>query len=54
MCVAVHALFVEDAFHQLLSAGVQRVATCDAVPHPSNAIPLAPALADALRKLADV
>lgn len=54
VCVAVHALFVEDAFHQLLSAGVHRVATCDAVPHPSNAIRLAPALADALKKLADV
>jgi ribose-phosphate pyrophosphokinase len=54
VCVAVHSLFVEDAFQQLLSAGVRRVATCDTVPHPSNAIPLAPALADALRKLAHV
>jgi ribose-phosphate pyrophosphokinase len=49
--VAVHALFADQAFEHLNSQGFARIVTCDTVPHPSNAIHLAPALADALRTL---
>ena len=50
VCVAVHPLFASSAVEDLQAAGVARTASCDTVPHSSNAIPvaslLAPALAD--------
>jgi ribose-phosphate pyrophosphokinase len=52
ICIGVHALFDPDSFTRLLGSGVEQVVTCDTVPHRSNAIHLAPALADALRALA--
>lgn len=51
LCVVVHALFDAEALARLLHGNVQRVVSCDTVPHPSNAIALAPALAEALRTL---
>ncbi len=48
VCVVVHALFTDDAFSELLSIA-ERVVSTDAVTHPSNGIPLASFLADALR-----
>lgn len=47
-CIAVHALFDPDALYRLLEAGVTRVITCDTVPHPTNAIEMAPLLAKAV------
>lgn len=44
-----HALFVDDAVHVLREAGVRHVWSSDSVPHTSNAVPLAPALAAALQ-----
>lgn len=44
-----HALFVEDAVGRLHEAGVGELWSTDSVSHPSNAIHLAPALAQALR-----
>lgn len=50
VCVAVHPLFAGSAYEDLLAAGVARVASCDTVPHSSNALSvaalLAPAVAD--------
>lgn len=43
-----HALFVGDALDALRSAGIGRVWSTDCVPHPSNAIPVAPLLAAAV------
>lgn len=43
-----HALFVDDALQELHEAGVDQVWSTDSVSHPSNAIELAPLLADAL------
>lgn len=51
VCVGVHALFCEDALAALEAAGPARVVTCDTVPHPSNAISLTGALAEAARAL---
>lgn len=50
ICAVVHALFAGDAYPQL-QAVVARVVSCDSVPHPSNAIPLAPLVAAALAAL---
>jgi ribose-phosphate pyrophosphokinase len=49
VCLAVHALFADDAFARL-SDVTQRVVSTDCVPHPTNLIPVAPLIADALRQ----
>lgn len=51
VCAVVHALFAGDAFARL-QAVAARVVSCDSVPHPSNAVPLAPLVARALAGLA--
>ncbi len=51
VCAVVHALFAGDAFARLQAVSA-RVVSCDSVPHPSNAIPLAPLVAHALAGLA--
>ena len=44
-----HAVFADNAFEELARVSDQVVST-DSVPHPSNAISLAPLLASALRE----
>jgi ribose-phosphate pyrophosphokinase len=46
-----HALFVGDALAEVHASGVGRVWSADSVPHPSNAVPVAPLLADGVRRL---
>ncbi len=48
----VHALFGGDAIERLNSAGVRRVWSTDAIPHPSNVVSVAPLLAAAIAALA--
>lgn len=50
-CIGVHALFAEGALEELRAAGAEAVITCDTVPHDTNEIELAPALARATRDL---
>lgn len=52
LCIGVHALFDQAAHQRLLDAGIERVVTCDSVPHATNAIALAPLLAAGVRELA--
>ena len=40
-----HALFVGDAIEQLHRAGIDNIWSCDSIPHPTNAVPLAGLLA---------
>lgn len=47
--IAVHGLFAADAWQQL--EALADVVTCESVPHPSNGISLAKALADATLEL---
>ena len=49
VAVAVHALLDAAALDMLHRAGVARFASCDTVPHPSNAIPVAELLAEGIR-----
>jgi len=44
-CVAVHALFAEDAYDRLIAAGTRQVISCNTVKHPSNQISLVEPLA---------
>jgi len=46
-----HALFAGDAEAGVRAAGVQHVWSTDSVPHPTNAVELAPLLAEALAGL---
>lgn len=48
VCVGVHALLAGDAVQGLARAGIAQLATCNSIPHPSNAIDLAPLVAAAL------
>jgi ribose-phosphate pyrophosphokinase len=40
VCIGVHAVFADSAYRDLLDAGVERVVTCNTIPHESNAIDL--------------
>lgn len=51
LCVCVHALPEDGATQALAGAGL-RLASCDSIDHPSNAIALAATLANDLRQLA--
>lgn len=51
VCVAVHPIFADTAYHDLLRAGAGRVASCNSIPHPSNAIDIHPLVADAVHRL---
>lgn len=48
---AVHGLFAGDALGRLSEAGITNLATCNTVPHPTNAIDLAPLFAAAAGSL---
>ncbi len=50
---AVHALYPAQVGKAFTKAGIGRVKSCDGVPHPSNAAPLAPLLAEGLTALAE-
>ena len=47
ICVAIHAVFANDAYEQLLAAGAARVVSTDSIVHPSNAIYIGSLLAHA-------
>jgi ribose-phosphate pyrophosphokinase len=49
VCVGVHAVFAGDAEARLRSAGAARIVTCNTLPHPSNAIDVTGAVAEAIR-----
>ena len=51
ICVTIHAVFAEGAYETLLAAGAARVVSTDTISHASNAIPLAPLLAEAAAEL---
>ena len=51
VCVAVHAVFAQGAFEDLRAAGAADIVSCDTIPHPSNRIALAPAIAASVREL---
>jgi ribose-phosphate pyrophosphokinase len=46
-CVAVHGIFAQDAYARILAAGIHQIATCNTVPHPSNAIDIHDLVAEA-------
>ncbi|SFB86182.1 ribose-phosphate pyrophosphokinase [Marinospirillum celere] len=49
VCIGTHGLFGANAWELLKAGPTQKVVTSNSVPHPSNAIDLAPALAEGLK-----
>jgi ribose-phosphate pyrophosphokinase len=50
VCIGVHAVFADNAYKELQSAGAERIATCNTIAHPSNAIDLTTVLVDGVRE----
>ena len=50
ICIAVHAVFAQTAYEDLLAAGAARIVSCDTIAHPSNRIALAPAISACVRE----
>jgi ribose-phosphate pyrophosphokinase len=48
VCIGIHALFVSDAYSQLLQSDVDRVVTCNTIQHQSNAIDVINLIIEAL------
>ena len=46
--VVAHAIFAPGAERRIRAAGVRRVVSCDTIPHPTNAIAVAPLVAAAI------
>lgn len=51
ICIGVHAVFAENSFATLQQADIDKLVTCNTIPHASNGIDLHPLLADALETL---
>lgn len=49
VCIGTHGLFGANAWELLKAGHTQQVVTSNSVPHPSNAIDLAPAIAEGIR-----
>lgn len=42
VCIGIHAIFAENSYDELQTAGAGVIATCNTIPHPSNAIDIDP------------
>lgn len=51
VCLAVHAIFANNAYERLLNTGVTDIVTCNTIAHPSNQIDVSSLLIDALDKI---
>lgn len=48
VCIGIHAVFADDSYELLKGAPIDRLVTCNSIPHPSNAIDLTDLLANAI------
>lgn len=46
-----HALFADDALQVMHQAGVDQIWSTDCIPHPTNVVPMAPLLAQAVQQV---
>ncbi|NMH65239.1 ribose-phosphate diphosphokinase [Shewanella salipaludis] len=49
-CAAVHGIFADDVYAELMAAGLECLATSNTLPHPSNAIDVTPLLLKPIRQ----
>ena len=48
ICIGVHAVFAGTAYQDLLKAKVEKIITCNTIPHESNGIDVTPLLSESL------
>jgi len=51
VCVAIHAVFADNAYRDLCAAGVERVVSANTIPHVSNGIDVTGLLSDGVRRM---
>jgi ribose-phosphate pyrophosphokinase len=51
ICIGVHAVFSNEAYKNILSAGAQKIITCNTIDHPSNTIDVSVLILDCLNKM---
>jgi ribose-phosphate pyrophosphokinase len=51
VCIGIHAVFSGNAYQELVDCGVDKIVTCNTIPHPTNAIDLNDILAKETKKL---
>ncbi|HEU4716764.1 MAG TPA: ribose-phosphate pyrophosphokinase [Bacteroidia bacterium] len=51
VCIGIHAVFSGDAYSDLKRAGVEKVVTCNTIPHESNAINVLDSVAGSIGKI---
>jgi ribose-phosphate pyrophosphokinase len=51
VCIGVHGIFADEAYDDLQAADPRAIVTTDTIPHPTNAISVAPSIARATRRL---
>lgn len=49
ICIGIHAVFAENAYENLQTAGAAKIITCNTIDHPSNAIDLGAMIAEYLQ-----
>lgn len=52
ICIGIHGIFADAAHARLKKAGARRIVTTNTIAHKTNAIDVAPAIAEAIRALA--
>ena len=51
ICVGIHAVFSGNAYQDLMDSGVEKIVTCNTIPHPSNTIDLSDIMSKEVKKL---
>ena len=51
ICIGIHAVFSGNAYQDLLDSGVEKIVTCNTIPHQSNAIDLSDVIAKEVKEL---
>lgn len=51
ICVGIHAVFSGNAYQELMDSGVDKIVTCNTIPHPSNEIDLSQTIAKEVKIL---
>lgn len=51
VCIGVHAIFASEAYSALLEDGVERIATCNTVPHSSNKIDITEIICNGIQRV---
>lgn len=49
ICIGIHGIFVDEAYHDLINAGTGRVVTCNTIRHETNVIDVSDLLAEGIR-----